>query len=48
MELKKLPVINLSRKPVRTSALIVIAMVMAAAAFGGRLLIKSLQGGLDS
>ena len=48
MDLKKLPIINLSRKPIRTSALIVIAMVMSAAAFGGQLLIKSLQRGLDS
>lgn len=48
MNLKKLPVINLSRRPIRTSALIIIAMVMSAAAFGGQLLIKSLQRGLDS
>lgn len=48
MNLKKLPVINLSRRPIRTSALIIIATVMSAAAFGGQLLIKSLQRGLDS
>ncbi len=48
MDLKKLPIINLRRKPIRTTALIVIAMVMSAAAFGGQLLIKSMQRGLDS
>lgn len=48
MDLKNLPIINLRRKPIRTTALIVIAMVMSAAAFGGQLLIKSMQRGLDS
>ena len=48
MKINSLPFINLRRKPIRTSALIVIALVMSAAAFGGQILIKSLQRGLDS
>ena len=48
MKLNSLPLINLRRKPIRTSALILIAFVMSAAAFGGQILIKSLQRGLDS
>ena len=48
MKLRYLPFFNLRQKPIRTALLIVIAMVMSAAAFGGQILIKSLQSGLES
>ena len=48
MKLGILPVLNLRRKPLRTIALIVTAMVMSAAIFGGCVFVEALQKGLDS
>ncbi|MCR5142564.1 MAG: ABC transporter permease [Ruminococcus sp.] len=48
MKLGLLPVLNLHRKPLRTIALIVTAMVMSAAIFGGCVFVEALQKGLDS
>lgn len=48
MRLRALPLNDLRRKPIRTAALTVIALVLSAAVFGGEILIKSLQKGLAS
>ena len=48
MKLRDLPAADLCRKPIRTAVLTVIAVVLSAAAFGGQLIVISLQRGLDS
>lgn len=48
MKLKALAFLGLRRRPLRTAALIIIAMVLSAAAFGGQILVRSLQRGLES
>lgn len=48
MNIKTLPFKNLYRKPVRTAALILIALFMTAAIFGGQIASASLENGLGS
>ena len=48
MKLKALTFLGLRRRPLRTAALVIIATVLSAAAFGGQILVRSLQRGLES
>ncbi|MBQ6675617.1 MAG: ABC transporter permease [Ruminococcus sp.] len=48
MKLKALAFLGLRRRPLRTAALVIIATVLSAAAFGGQILVRSLQRGLES
>ena len=48
MNIRKLPFKNLYRRPARTAALILIALFMTAAIFGGQIASASLEHGLDS
>ena len=48
MSITKLPLKNLIHKPVRTTALVLIALFMTAAIFGGQVAAASLQNGLTS
>ena len=48
MDLSKLPLANLQRRPGRTVLLIALVALLAFAAFGGALLVTSLRGGLAS
>ncbi len=44
----KLPIKNLLRKPGRTAALVLLTAFLALAVFGGSIVVRSLQGGLNS
>lgn len=46
--LKRLPLENLKRKPLRTAALIVVSACLSAIFFGGSLISMNLEGGLNS
>lgn len=48
MNINKLPLINLAKKPLRTAALCLIAFILTAAVFGGSILVVSLKNGLTS
>ncbi|MBQ8967543.1 ABC transporter permease [Ruminococcus sp.] len=48
MKLRELPLIDIRRRPLRSTALIVVAAILSAAVFGGQVVIRSLQRGLDS
>lgn len=48
MKLKALAFLGLRRRPLRTAAFVIIATVLSAAAFGGQILVRSLQRGLES
>ena len=48
MGTSRLPIKNLLRKPGRTAALLLLTALLAAAVFGGSLVIGSLRSGLDS
>ncbi|MBR1408395.1 MAG: ABC transporter permease [Clostridia bacterium] len=48
MKRLSLPLRNLAARPGRTAALIVLTALLAAAVFGGSLIVRSLEGGLDS
>ena len=48
MNIQKLPFINLSRKPVRTLALVLLTAFLALSVFGGSVIVMSLRRGLDS
>ncbi len=46
--LAKLPLENLKRKPFRTSALVIVVMMLTVAFYGGALLSMNLNNGLNS
>jgi putative ABC transport system permease protein len=46
--LAKLPLANLRRKPFRTSALVIVVVMLTVAFYGGALLSMNLNNGLDS
>ena len=48
MDIQKLPFINLTRKPGRTIALILLTALLALSVFGGSIIVMSLRRGLDS
>ncbi|MBR1811056.1 MAG: FtsX-like permease family protein [Clostridia bacterium] len=48
MNIRKLPVKNLERKPVRTAMLIILTALLSLAVFGGTLVERSLRSGLTS
>ena len=48
MDIQKLPLKNLIRKPARTAALIILTALLAVAVFGGSVFVLSLKNGLAS
>ena len=48
MDIKKLPMINLIRKPGRSIALILLTALLALSVFGGSIVVLSLRQGLKS
>ena len=48
MDAKNLPFINITKKPLRTTALCLISALLAAALFGGSIIVLSLRSGLES
>ena len=48
MDARNLPFINITKKPIRTTALCLISALLAAALFGGSMIVLSLRSGLES